>query len=127
VSRVHQRGDRFWPHTCEPSRKPVANFGRRCPLAPQASACWQVRSLARDVLSSAAASKGQTMAEARRLSPSIDLADFFSAVEARTDLWRQLGAIGREWESAIPSAQSDELLHAQAGRLLAELSPAVRR
>ncbi len=30
-----------------------------------------------------------------------DLADFFSASEARTDRRRQLSAIGRGWESAV--------------------------
>jgi len=27
----------------------------------------------------------------------IDLRDFFSAAEARTDRWRQMSAVGRAW------------------------------
>ena len=53
--------------------------------------------------------------------PPTDLTDFFSASEARTDRWRQLSAIGRVWDSA--AANADDSLHAEAGRLFAELSP----
>jgi arginine decarboxylase len=56
-------------------------------------------------------------------SRAIDLADFFSASEARTDRWRQLSAIARAWESAVATAQPDEIFHSEAGRLLAELNP----
>ena len=53
----------------------------------------------------------------------LDLTDFFSASEARTDRWRQLGVIARVWESAVATAQPDEAFHAEAGRLFAELGP----
>ena len=52
-----------------------------------------------------------------------DLADFFSAAEARTDRWRQLTAIGRDWESAIVSGQGDEAIHAEVSRLFADIGP----
>jgi arginine decarboxylase len=63
------------------------------------------------------------MADTQPRTPSMDLTDFFSAAEARTDRWRQLGAIARAWESAVATAQPDEAFHAEAGRLFAELSP----
>ena len=63
------------------------------------------------------------MADTKPRTASMDLPDFFSAAEARIDRWRQLSAIGREWESAIASAQSDEPFHAEAGRVFAEVTP----
>src|SRR5215468_4613021 len=51
-----------------------------------------------------------------------ELKDFFSAAEARTDRWRELSAIGRAWEAAVARGQSDERLHADAARLLSELT-----
>jgi hypothetical protein len=62
------------------------------------------------------------MVETSQRAQRIDLADFFSASEARTDRWRQLSPSG-VWESAAASAQPDEVFHAEAGRLFAELSP----
>jgi arginine decarboxylase len=52
----------------------------------------------------------------------MDLKDFFSAAEARTDRWRQLSAAARAWHAAVARGQSDEALHAEAGRLLAEVA-----
>jgi arginine decarboxylase len=52
-----------------------------------------------------------------------DSTNFFSAAEARTDRWRQLNALARSWESAVTTAQPDDVFHAEAGRSFAELSP----
>src|SRR5258706_1851457 len=52
----------------------------------------------------------------------MDLKDFFSAAEARTDRWRQLAAAGRSWEAAVGRGESDERVSGGAGRLLADLA-----
>jgi arginine decarboxylase len=53
----------------------------------------------------------------------MDLADFFSASEARTDRWRQLNATGRAWDAAVAQGKPDKKLHAEAAQLFAEMSP----
>jgi arginine decarboxylase len=53
----------------------------------------------------------------------MDLGDFFSAAEARTDRWRQLTAVGRMWESAAAGTEPDGGFQDEAGRLFSELSP----
>jgi arginine decarboxylase len=53
----------------------------------------------------------------------MDLANFFSASEARTDRWRQLNATGRAWEAAVAQGKPDKKLHAEAVQLFAETSP----
>jgi len=63
------------------------------------------------------------MAKATQPDQPLDLTDFFSAAEARTDRWRQLCALGRAWESAVATAQADAPLHAAVAKLFAELSP----
>ena len=37
----------------------------------------------------------------------MDLVNFFSASEARTDRWRQLNAAGRAWEASVAQGKSD--------------------
>ncbi len=54
--------------------------------------------------------------------PPMELKDFFSAAEARTDRWRQLAAVGRSWEASVARGQSDERDCVEAGRLLSELA-----
>jgi arginine decarboxylase len=53
----------------------------------------------------------------------MDLTNFFSASEARTDQWRQLNAAGRAWEAAVAQGKPDKKLHAEAAKLFAEISP----
>ena len=53
----------------------------------------------------------------------MDLTNFFSASEARTDQWRQLNAAGRAWEAAVAQGKPDKKLHAEAAQLFAEISP----
>jgi arginine decarboxylase len=53
----------------------------------------------------------------------MDLANFFSAAEARTDRWRQLNATARTWEAAVAQGKPDKKLHAEAAQLFAEISP----
>lgn len=53
----------------------------------------------------------------------MDLTNFFSASEARTDQWRQLNAAGRAWEAAVAQGKPDKKLHAEAARLFAEIGP----
>ena len=53
----------------------------------------------------------------------MDLVDFFSAAEARTDRWRQLNAAGRAWEASIAQAKPDENLRAEATQLFTEIRP----
>jgi arginine decarboxylase len=53
----------------------------------------------------------------------MDLANFFSASEARTDRWRQLNATGRAWDAAVAQGKPDKKLHAEAAQLFAEMSP----
>src|SRR5213595_979827 len=52
---------------------------------------------------------------------SLDLKDFFSAAEARSDRWRQLNAAGRAWETAVVQGHPEDKLHAEAARLLREI------
>src|SRR5262245_27984781 len=61
------------------------------------------------------------MADAAR-ARAIDLRDFFSAAEARTDRWRQMSAVGRAWESSVARGKPDESLADDAGRLLADIA-----
>jgi arginine decarboxylase len=51
-----------------------------------------------------------------------DLADFFSATEARSDRWRQLNAAARAWDAALARGQSDERLHVTAANLLSAIA-----
>jgi arginine decarboxylase len=53
----------------------------------------------------------------------MDLANFFSAAEARTDRWRQLNATARAWEAAVAQGKPDKKMHAEAGQLFAEIGP----
>ena len=53
----------------------------------------------------------------------MDLTNFFSASEARTDQWRQLNAAGRAWEAAVAQGKPDKKLHAEAAQLFAEIGP----
>jgi arginine decarboxylase len=53
----------------------------------------------------------------------MDLANFFSASEARTDRWRQLNAAGRAWEAAVAQGKPDKKLHSEAAQLFAEIGP----
>jgi arginine decarboxylase len=53
----------------------------------------------------------------------MDLSNFFSASEARTDQWRQLNAAGRAWEAAVAQGKPDKKLHAEAAKLFAEIGP----
>jgi arginine decarboxylase len=48
----------------------------------------------------------------------MDLVDFFSAAEARTDRWRQMSAAARAWESGQAGAPG----HAEAARLFTEVA-----
>jgi arginine decarboxylase len=61
------------------------------------------------------------MAQAPPTSP-MDMRDFFSAAEARTDRWRQMNAAGRAWEAAVAHGQPDERFHADAAQLLSEVT-----
>jgi arginine decarboxylase len=54
---------------------------------------------------------------------SLDLKDFFSAAEARTDRWRQMHAAARAWEAAVAQGKLDDRLPAEARRLLADIAP----
>src|SRR5262245_60827819 len=60
---------------------------------------------------------------------SLDLKDFFSAAEARSDRWHQLNAAARAWEAALAQrqtaapGQSEDRLHAEAVKLLADITP----
>jgi arginine decarboxylase len=53
----------------------------------------------------------------------MDLANFFSAAEARTDRWRQLSATGRAWEASISQGKPDDDLHAEVAQLFSEIRP----
>jgi arginine decarboxylase len=53
----------------------------------------------------------------------MDLKDFFSAAEARTDRWRQMHAAARAWEAAAAQGKTDDRLPAEAARLLGEVAP----
>src|SRR5215467_12712837 len=54
------------------------------------------------------------MAESRERGRSIDLRDFFSAAEARTDRWRQMSAVAR--------GKPDEASRDEAAKLLGEVA-----
>jgi arginine decarboxylase len=62
------------------------------------------------------------MARTSAATTAMDLRDFFSAAEARTDRWRQMTACGRAWERAGTSGQNAERLHAEAASLLADVA-----
>jgi len=53
----------------------------------------------------------------------MDLSNFFSASEARTDRWRQLTAVSRAWEAAVAQGKPDKKLQAEAAQLFAEIGP----
>ncbi|MGB7971930.1 MAG: hypothetical protein WCF31_08180 [Candidatus Deferrimicrobiaceae bacterium] len=53
----------------------------------------------------------------------MDLTNFFSASEARTDRWRQLNATARAWETAVAQGKPDKKLQTEAVQLFAEISP----
>ena len=53
----------------------------------------------------------------------MDLKDFFSAAEARTDRWCEMNTVGRAWEAAMTQGQPADKLLAQAAQLLGEISP----
>ena len=52
----------------------------------------------------------------------MNLSNFFSAAEARTDRWRQINAAGRAWEAAIAQGQNDESF-TRTSCSLAEIRP----
>ncbi|MGH7876014.1 MAG: decarboxylase, partial [Candidatus Binatia bacterium] len=53
----------------------------------------------------------------------MDLKDFFSAAEARTDRWCEMSSVGRAWESAIAQGQPPDKPLAEAEQLLGEIGP----
>jgi arginine decarboxylase len=53
----------------------------------------------------------------------MDLGNFFSASEARTDRWRQMHAASRAWESTIAQGKQDKKLYAETMQLFAEIRP----
>jgi arginine decarboxylase len=55
-------------------------------------------------------------------STTTDLADFFSATEARTDRWRQLNATVRAWQSATGTDPQDTKRYAEAVALFGEVA-----
>ena len=63
------------------------------------------------------------MAKSMQSATSLDLRDFFSAAEARTDRWRQMSAAGRAWEAEVAKGQPEERLHAEVARVLREVVP----
>jgi len=65
----------------------------------------------------------RTVAPARAVAPAIDLVDFFSAAEARTDQWRQLCAVARAWQAAATQGKPDDALFAEAVSLFGQLAP----
>ena len=62
------------------------------------------------------------MAESTQRGRSIDLRDFFSAAEARTDRWRQMSAVGRAWETSVARGKPDDSLREDAAKLLGEVA-----
>src|SRR4051812_37335022 len=54
--------------------------------------------------------------------PTTDLADFFSATEARTDRWRQLNAVVRAWQSANRNDTEDTRRYAEAVALFGDVA-----
>ena len=54
--------------------------------------------------------------------PSVPLTDFFSAMEARTDRWRQISAIARAWQAAATRSDKDDALFAEALMLFGEIA-----
>jgi arginine decarboxylase len=59
----------------------------------------------------------------RTAAPALDLVDFFSAAEARTDQWRQLCAVTRVWQAAATHGKPDDSLFANAVSLFGQLAP----
>src|SRR5574342_537606 len=53
----------------------------------------------------------------------MDLKDFFSAAEARTDRWSEMSMVGRAWEAATAQGQAADKLRAQAAQLVEEIGP----
>src|SRR4249919_1374829 len=53
---------------------------------------------------------------------STDLADFFSANEARTDRWRQLHAVVRAWQATSKTDPQDTKRYAEAVALFGDLA-----
>ena len=53
----------------------------------------------------------------------MDLKDFFSAAEARSDRWCEMNTLGRAWEAAIAQGQPADTYHQQAAELLGEIGP----
>jgi len=66
------------------------------------------------------------MTASAQITTSLDLKDFFSAAEARTDRWRQMTAAGRAWEAARAQNHPDDKLHAEVSRLLGDIGPLER-
>ena len=65
----------------------------------------------------------ETVVEPAQHTQAIDLTDFFSAAEARTDRWRQLNAAARAWETAVAQGQPETPAHTEALRLFGEIRP----
>ena len=63
------------------------------------------------------------MAQAATNDIPLELEEFFSAAEARTDRWRQLNAAARAWAGEATRAESAQHAHVTAGRLLSRLAP----
>src|SRR4051812_27503120 len=63
------------------------------------------------------------MTDSSQHAATLDLKDFFSAAEARTDRWRQINAAARAWEAAVAQGKLDDRLPAEARRLLGEVAP----
>ncbi|MFL5440446.1 MAG: hypothetical protein ACJ79W_14905, partial [Myxococcales bacterium] len=63
------------------------------------------------------------MTDSTQHAATLDLKDFFSAAEARTDRWRQINAAARAWEAAVAQGKLDDRLPAEARRLLGEVAP----
>jgi arginine decarboxylase len=63
------------------------------------------------------------MAHSDTPAKTMDLKDFFSAAEARSDRWRDLAAAARAWEAASEGGKPTETIAATAARILAEVAP----
>jgi arginine decarboxylase len=53
----------------------------------------------------------------------MDLKDFFSAAEARSDRWCEMNTVGRSWEAAVAQGQPGDKFHQQAAQLLGDITP----
>jgi arginine/lysine/ornithine decarboxylase len=53
----------------------------------------------------------------------MDLKDFFSAAEARSDRWCEMNSVGRSWEAAVAQGQPGDKYHQQAAQLLGDITP----